>query len=106
MLKGQEATCRSARSGFPNQRTRQYMAASDVENGPTLVTNASDDEKSLVKSQRRWDSGDRVSQLEDVLFVDAMVEDGGGILYTGGSSDQSSHRYTGYCILYNVNLDE
>ena len=27
-------------------------------------------------------------------------------LYTGGSSDQSSHRYTGYCILYNVNLDE
>ena len=35
-----------------------------------------------------------------------FVEDGGGILYTGGSSDQSSHRYTGYCILYNVNLDE
>ena len=49
------------------------MAASDVENGPTLVTNASDDEKSLVKSQRKWDSGDRVSQLEDVLFVDFFL---------------------------------
>lgn len=45
------------------------MAASDVENGPTLVTNASDDEKSLVKSQRKWDSGDRVSYGAHIFWM-------------------------------------
>lgn len=70
------------------------MGASDLENGPTLASNASNDEKSLVKSQRKWDSGDRVSQLEDVLFVDAMVEDGGGILYTSVYWGQFRSKFT------------
>ena len=59
------------------------MGTSDLENGGSVVTNASDDEKSLVKSlvkrQRIWDSGDRVTQLRRrCLQVDALVEDDGG----------------------------
>jgi len=76
------------------------MAASDVENGPTLVTNASDDEKSLVKSQRKWDSGDRVSQLEDVLFVDFFC--GGWWRYSVYWGQFRSKFTQVYWILYTV----
>lgn len=48
-----------------------------MENGPTLVTNASDDEKSLVKSQRRWDSGDRVSYGAHIFW---MIKEFGWVL--------------------------
>lgn len=55
------------------------MGTSDLENGPeSVVTNASSgDEKSLVKSQRIWDSGDRVTYGAHIFW---MIKEIGWVL--------------------------